>query len=134
MNGDAVETRYVTASGFWKITASGVAQILLLLFAIVGFFITYDRGINETRNISNQNTRDIAALAKTVSEINERGTNYSRSGIPLETTAIANLSERTNQHDRVLADLLPKIERMQTTMEFLRDYIQEQKAATKKQN
>jgi hypothetical protein len=107
--------------GFWRITASGLANLLLLTGAIVGFFLSYDRSISETKSLANQNSKDIAVLAKTVSDINERGTTFSRAGIPLETSAIANLSDRVNQHDKIMGELLPKIERMQATLDFMRD-------------
>lgn len=109
---------------FWSITVSGVVQITLLVGTFGAFFLTYDRTINDTKNIANQNSRDIASLATTVKEMNERGTNFSQAGIPLEKSMIAALAERANQHEKILSEISPKIERIQTTLEFI---VREQK-------
>jgi hypothetical protein len=103
---------------FWRITIGTCVQIVVLLGTVVTFFVTYDRSITETRALTLQNSRDIAALTKSITELNEHGTAYSREQL-LGSSQIQELTARSNAHEKSLNDLAPKIERIQTTLEFL---------------
>jgi hypothetical protein len=133
--GDFVEKRIIDHK-FWEIKLVHVFIVLPFIIGWSGFFLAYgqwkehqERDISGLINSTKQLADTLDKLADKVSRMDTAGTYYGVSNNTQIRSTIADSERRMSNGEKMIADLAPKVERIDTNLSWITQWIQAQEAA-----
>lgn len=108
--------------------AGHLLTLLIVVGSVLAFIRSYDHSVNEASNAAGAANKNVVELAELVKRMDEHGTSYSHTQIPLEQSMITSIQGQVTQNTKSVTEITPKLERMLTQMEYIQAWVQEQKA------
>lgn len=108
--------------------AGHLLTLIIVIGSVLAFIRSYDHSVNEASNAAGTANKNVVELAELVKRMDEHGTSYSHTQIPLEQSMITAMQNQVITNSKSITDLAPRVERMLTQMEYIQAWVQEQKA------
>lgn len=136
-----MNARVAMSSNFWEFKLAHLLIILPFILGAAGFFVAYgqwkgnqERDIREMSNNAVKVTETLERLSEKVQRIDSSGSQYSQFIVQKFNNTIAENERRTLNNEKTLGEMGPKVERIDTNLTWITQWIQAQEAVRKNTN
>lgn len=119
-------TTHTAWAGFRHVNLGHVLTMITMVVTALAAFTTYDRRMTKTDANLSSITEAVNRVVDKVTLMDNVGTQASQRGILKDTEQVISNTRRIEGTEKVVAELAPKVERMDTNLDWITKWIQRQ--------